>query len=195
MKHDPANSANETTRRRQATGVLATVALYAALTAFGQAQALPKHVLLHAQNWTVSVTQPDGWQVDNSPTRFPGTLFHRTTESLTGAADVITVQFLKRDNQSAQDDLAADVARYKLTWPKVRFGDFTVAASHGKAFGKMYYLTPTHTEAVVYLDPGSGTPCFFIVNLVSFDRPAPPDARAALKKIVNSLLYVSTTPT
>jgi hypothetical protein len=195
MRHDLDNSAKDTTRRCQASGVLATVALFATLSASGETQALPKHVLLHAQNWTVSVTQPDGWQVDKSPTRFPGTLFHRTTESLGGAADVISVQFLKRDNQSAQDDLAADIARYKLTWPNVRFGDFTVAASHGKAFGKMYYLTPAHTEAVVYLDPGSGTPCFFIVNLVSFDRPAPPDARAALKKIVSSLLYVSTTPT
>jgi hypothetical protein len=154
-----------------------------------------RHILLHRHGWSITVTQPSGWLADTqSLASFAGAVFRRRSETLPRAQDVITVQFLKRDNGSARGDLVVDIARYKRFWPRVRFGDFTITAGHGNAFGKLYYLTPTHTEAVVYLDPGPGTPCFFIVDLVSFDRPPPADARAALRTIVGSLLYVATTP-
>ena len=151
-------------------------------------------LIVYGEHFSFTVSQPQGWTGDTTHAeRFGANIvFHRSSETADNARALIRVRIDTKVDENTAADLKDDMAGYRKQYPDVEFQKVSVSHPTYPVFSKIFVVSGSFYEYVVYLNPGSKVPYLFSVSMNKQTNRATSDELAAFQQVVASIYFLTT---
>ncbi len=147
------------------------------------------NLLIHGDNFIISVKEPTGWKGDtvNAGVYHVNLVFYRVNENIQNAKTVIRILVANKTDENTIEDLKYDMEGYRKQYPKVQFKDVYVKHHEYSIYPKLFYVDNNFYEYVTYLNPGKNFRYNITVSMNLQKNEASKEDMQAYANVIESL--------